>query len=149
MPERNSGRAIAGILETIQMKSRLGIALLGILIFLLGGIAGATSYYLYCEHQKAPVRKTILKVEDVVDWLATELRLDAKQKTEVRVIITDTRERYRALSQEFRPRYEQLRRESDDRINALLRDDQKPLFKEFLRKIREATPSSSQPASSK
>jgi len=126
------------------MKSRLGIASLAIFIFLLGGVAGAVSYYLYCERQKATVRS----VEDVVEWMATELKLDEQQKAQVRVIITDIRTRYRGLWQEFRPRYVALRKESDDRINALLRDDQKPLFEKFLKKLKSATPASSQPATS-
>jgi hypothetical protein len=131
------------------MKSRLGVALLGVLIFLLGGVAGATSYYLYCEHPKASAPKTIPKVDDVVEWMARELKLDAQQKADVKVIITDIRGRYRALWQEFRPRYELLRKESDDRINSLLREDQKPLFEEFLKKLRSSAPSSSKPEAAK
>jgi hypothetical protein len=131
------------------MKSKLGVTLLGVLVFLLGGVAGATSYYLYCEHLKASSPKTIPKVDDVVEWMARELKLDAKQKAEVKVIITEVRGRYRTLWQEFRPRYDLLRKESDDRINTLLREDQKPLFEEFLKKLRSATPASSQPAAAK
>jgi hypothetical protein len=131
------------------MKSRLGVLLLGILVFLLGGIAGATSYYLYCERQKPSAQKTIPKVDDVVDWMGRELKLDAQQKAEVKVIITEIRGRYRSLWQEFRPRYDLLRKESDDRINSLLRDEQKPLFEEFLKKLRSASPTPSRPAATK
>ena len=131
------------------MKSRLGVALLGILIFLLGGIAGATSYYLYCGRQTATAPKAIPKVDEVVEWMARELNLDAQQKAEVKVILIDIRGRYRALWQEFRPRYEMLRKESDDRIRNILRENQKPLFEEFLRKLRASSPSSSKPAAAK
>ena len=127
------------------MKSKLGIALLAILIFVLGGVAGGFSYYIYCERQKATVRS----VEDVVEWMATELKLDQQQQAQVRAIITDIRTRYRGLWQEFRPRYVSLRKESDDRINALLRENQKPLFEAFLKKLRSATPATPQPATSK
>ncbi len=131
------------------MKSKVGVAFLGILIFLLGGVAGGVSYYLYCEHQKTSVPKTIPKVDDVVDWMATEVKLDGQQKSQVKVIITEVRNRYRGLWQDFRPRYDSLRKESDDRINALLRDDQKRLFEEFLKKIRSTTPAASRPANTK
>lgn len=131
------------------MKSKLGIVLLGILIFLLGGVAGAVSRYLYSEHLKASVPKTLPGIDDVVEWMGRELQLDAQQKASVKIIISETREHYRALSQDFRPRYEALRKDSDDRINALLRDNQKPLFKEFLKKIQSIRPISSQPVSSK
>jgi len=130
------------------MKSTLSIVFLGILIFLLGGVAGATGYYLYCEHIQATV-PAIPKVEDVVEGMAKELQLDAQQKTAIKVIISDIRNRYRALSQEFRPRWEDLRKESDDRINALLREDQKPRFEKFLNRYKAAAPASSKRASSK
>jgi uncharacterized membrane protein len=139
----------AEIVEAEEMRSRLSIVLLGILVFLLGGVAGAASYYLYCEHQKASVPTTIPQIDDVVDWMARELKLDAQQKASVKIIITETRTCYRDLSQEFRPRYEKMRKESDDRINALLRDDQKPLFEEFLAKIKSIRPAAAQPASTK
>jgi hypothetical protein len=129
------------------MKSKIGIALLAILIFLLGGVAGGVSLYLYCEHIKAS-SATIPKVDDVAEWMARELKLDAQQKAAVKVIIIEMRGRYHALSLEFRPRYEQLRKESDDRINALLREDQKPLFDKFLKKIKAMMPVAAQPASS-
>jgi hypothetical protein len=131
------------------MKSRLGVILLGLLVFFLGGVAGAASFYLYCERPKTSSPKANSKVDDVVDWMAREIKLDAKQKEGVKVVIIDVRGRYRALWQEFRPRYELLRKESDDRINALLREDQKPLFEEFLRKLRSSNPSSSKTAESK
>jgi uncharacterized membrane protein len=133
--------------KAAEMKSKLGIALLGILIFLLGGIAGGVSSYLYCEHLKATA--TIPKDDDVTEWMAHELKLDAQQKAAARVIIVDIRERYRTLSGEFRPRYEALRKESDERINALLRPDQKPLFENLLKKFRSLRPAAAQPVSSK
>ena len=129
------------------MKSKLGIALLAILIFLLGGVAGGAGYYLYCEHLKTKVA-TYPKVDDVLEWMAKELKLDAQQKVAVRANIVYVREQYRALSQEFRPRYDALRKESDDRMNALLREDQKPLFEKFLEKIKTIRPAAAQPAPS-
>jgi len=118
------------------MKSKLGVILLGILVFLLGGIAGAVSRYLYCERVKASVPKTIPRVEDVVERMAGILKLDAQQKIEIKVIIGESRNRYRELSRQFRPQYEKIVQESDNRIRALLRDNQKPLFEEFIKKYK-------------
>ena len=39
-------------LEVDEMKSKFGIALLWVLVFLLGGVAGAVSHFLYQEHAK-------------------------------------------------------------------------------------------------
>jgi uncharacterized membrane protein len=128
------------------MKSKLSIALLAILIFLLGAVTGGTSHYLYCKRQKISYStSTYPKVDDVVEWMAKELKLDAQQKVAVRAHIVHVREQYRALSQDFRPRYNALRKDSDDRINALLREDQKPLFEKFLEKIKSLRPAAAQP----
>lgn len=138
---------VPGIAEAGNMKSKTNITLLAILIFILGGVAGAAGYYLYCDKAKSSAT-AIPKVEDVAELMARELALDAQQKAAVKVIIAEVRERYRSLSQEFRPRYESLRKESDDRINALLRPEQKPLFEKFLQKIKSKTLASSKTASS-
>jgi hypothetical protein len=131
------------------MKSKLSVILLGILVFLLGGIAGAVSRYIYCEHIKASVPKTIPRVEDVVERMAHILSLDAQQKIEMKVIIGESRNRYRELSQQFRPQYEKIVQESDNRIRALLRDDQKPLFEEFIKKFKAPPAAAPKPASAK
>jgi hypothetical protein len=133
------------------MKSKLGVILLGIMVFVLGGIAGAVSYSLYCNHikAKASVPGTIPGVEDVVEGMARMLKLDAQQKAEVKVIIGEGRDRYRELSRQFRPQYEKLVQDSDNRIRSLLRDDQKPLFEEFLKKCKSKPAADSKPASAK
>jgi uncharacterized membrane protein len=131
------------------MKSKLGVILLGILVFLLGGIAGAVSHYIYGEHVKASVPKTIPRVEDVVEGMARVLKLDAQQKAAVKVIIGESRNSYRELSRQFRPQYEKIVQDSDNRIRALLRDDQKPLFEEFLKKIKSMPAVSPRSASAK
>jgi uncharacterized membrane protein len=118
--------------------------LLAILIFLLGAVAGGAGYYLYCQHEKTSFA-SYPKVDDVVEWMAKELNLDTQQKVAVRAHIVRVREQYRDLSQEFRPRYDAMRKESDDRLNALLREDQKPLFDKFLQKIKSMRPVAAQP----
>lgn len=133
------------------MKSKFAVISLGMLVFLLGGIAGAISYYLYCEQSKAQVSgaRTIPRVEDVVEGMAKVLKLDVPQKAEVKVIISESRNRYRGLWKQFRPQYEQIVQDSDNRIRALLRNDQKPLFEEYLKKIKSKQTPAAQPASAK
>jgi hypothetical protein len=133
------------------MRSKLGVILLGILVFLLGGIAGAVSHYLYCEQAKAkaPALKTIPRVEDVVERMARTLKLDAQQKAQVNGIITESRNNYRELWRQFRPQYEKIVRNSDDQIRALLRDDQKPLFEEYLKMLKSLQTTATKPASAK
>jgi uncharacterized membrane protein len=151
-PQWQIGTPSAGkIAEVNAMKSKLGVILLGILVFLLGGVAGAVSHYLYCDQVKAKASgpKTIPRVEDVAEGMARILKLNAQQKAEVNVIITESRNSYRELWRQFRPQYEKIVQNSDDRIRAILRDDQKPLFEEYLKKIKSKQATASKSASAK
>jgi uncharacterized membrane protein len=117
------------------MKSKIDVILLGILIFLLGGVAGAVSHYLYREHVKQAALKAGPQRFDVVEALAKELKLDPQQKQSLRIIIDESRKCSRELWQEYRPRWNTIRNDSDQRIKNILRDDQKALFEKFLKKI--------------
>jgi hypothetical protein len=131
------------------MKAKWVVILLGILVFLLGGIAGAISCYLYCEHakEKASAPRPIPRVEDVVESMAQVLKLDTQQKADVKVVISEGRNRYRELWRQFQPQYQQLVQDSDNRIRALLRDEQKPLFEAYLKKIKSKQAVPPKPAS--
>jgi uncharacterized membrane protein len=138
------------------MKSKISVILLGVFVFLLGGIAGAVSHYIWREHfPKTPAKQSAQRF-DIAEVMSKELKLDAAQKEKLKVIVVDIRKRTKALNQQFRPRYEAvnkdlmsrydainmdfmpqfeiIRKESDKRIRAILREDQKILFEDFLKK---------------
>jgi hypothetical protein len=117
------------------MISKVNVILLGILIFLLGGTAGAVSHYLYRLHVRQVALKAGPARYDVVEALANELKLDSKQKQNLRIIIDESRKCSRELWQEFKPRWETIRNDSDQKIKNMLRDDQKALFEKFLKKF--------------
>lgn len=117
------------------MKSRLGIALLGILIFLMGGVAGAISHYFYQERLKAINAPKIPTYQDILDGMAEELMLDAQQKEMLELIIDKSRKRYFNLALEYRPYYDEIRIETEEQIKGMLRPDQRKLFEEFLRQV--------------
>ena len=133
------------------MKSKLGVVLLAVLIFLLGGIAGGICHFLYCEkiETKPAAPRTIRKVEDVAEDMARVLNLDAAQKAQVQAAIAEGRNGYRELWKQFRPQYEAIEQESDNRIRSLLREDQKPLFEEYLRKIKSKPSTTAKSANAK
>jgi hypothetical protein len=117
------------------MKSKLCVALLWVLVFLLGGIAGAGGYHLFYRNEKA-------KPKDFIQEMARDLKLDAQQTASLKIIFDESIKRYRALTQEFRPQFRAIRNESDEKIRGILRPDQKLLFEERLKKYRR--PASSQ-----
>ena len=57
-----------------------------------------------------------------------ELSLTDEQTTAVRAIIDETRNEYRALRAELRPRFEEPRQKARTRIRALLTPDQQKKF---------------------
>jgi uncharacterized membrane protein len=144
------------MLGSDEMKSKLSVALLWILVFLLGGVSGAVTRYLYREHLKTPAPAVAQKPKDIVEGMARELKLDAEQKESLKTIFGQTRQQVRALNQQYKPQYEALnqqyrpkfqaiRNETDAKIRQILRPDQKELFEEFLKKVHSTPPRPASP----
>ncbi len=118
------------------MRSKLGIASLWVVVFLLGGVAGAVSHSLYREHFKAAAAApTMPKPGEIVERMAREFNLDTQQKESLKNIFAESRQRYRALGQEYRPQWEAIRNETDEQIKQMLRPDQRTKYEEFLKKV--------------
>jgi len=121
------------------MKSRLRMALLWSLIFVLGGISGWVGHCIYRNYKSAAQAKPLTKDQEfqkIMDTMARELKLDTQQKQLLKNIFDESRMKYRALSKQFRPQYETIRDESDDLIRKMLRPEQKTRFEELLRPYR-------------
>jgi uncharacterized membrane protein len=118
------------------MKSKASVVLLGIVIFLLGAIAGAVSHSLYQEYLKAAFFKANSQPVDIVGGLAKELELDAQQTESLRSIFDESIERSMALSQEIWPQYQTIYKETEQKIKDILREDQRARYEEFLRKFQ-------------
>ena len=123
------------------MKSKLGIALSWILVFLLGAVAGAVSHSIYRERiEPAAVTVTPPKRESIVDGMAREFKLDAQQKESLKSIFAQSIQRYRTLGQQYRPQWETIRKETDEQIKQMLRPDQRSKYEEFLKKAYSPPP---------
>lgn len=122
------------------MKSKITIVLLGILVFLLGGIAGAVSHSLYQEYLRAAFFKATSQSMDIVGGLAKELDLDAEQTASLRAIFDESRDRSIALSQEIWPRYQSIYNDTEQKIKSILRDDQRVRYEEFLKQFQAPPP---------
>ena len=123
------------------MKSKVGIALLWVLVFLLGGVAGAVSYRLYWMYSRpAAPRMVPPKPADIIDGMARELKLDGRQKESLKAIFSQSLHRYRALGEEYKPQWEAIRNETDEQIKQMLRPDQRAQYEAFLQKVYSRTP---------
>ena len=122
-------------MEFNKMKSRFSIASLGIVIFLMGGVAGAISHYLYQERLKVLNAPKIPTYQDILDGMAEELMMDAQQRETLRLIFDKSRKRYFNLALEYRPYYDEIRIETEEQIKEMLRPDQRKRYEEFLRQV--------------
>jgi uncharacterized membrane protein len=115
------------------MKSRTGAGILLLGVFVLGAVAGAVSHSLYKSHVEAASAKSRMKgSQKIVDDLALGLNLDPQQKEKLQVIINRSRDRYDALSVQFRPQYQVIRNETNQEIRQILREDQKAQFEKII-----------------
>lgn len=118
------------------MNSKLTVILLGILVFLLGGIAGAVSHSLYQEYVKTAFIKATSQPIDIVGGLAKELDLDAGQTESLKAIFDESRNRSIALSQKVWPQYQTIYNETEQKIKGILRADQRVRYEEFLKQFK-------------
>lgn len=118
------------------MKSKASIVLVVILVFLLGGIAGAVCHSLYQEYLKAAFIKANSQTFDFIGNFAEELDLDAQQTETLKVIFDESRQHYIDLSMEIWPQYEKIRKETEQKIKDMLRDDQRARYEVFLKQFQ-------------
>ncbi len=121
------------------MRSKTSATLMLVLIFVLGGVAGAISEHLYKTRianasGRPPGR---MGPHDIVEDMAKDLKLTADQKEKLRGIVLQSRERYRSLSVQFRPQYDTIRNETNEQIRQILTDDQKIRFEAIVKDIEE------------
>ncbi len=117
---------------TTRGKTRLKIWLVVLGIFILGCLTGAlldSAYRLHARGQGQDMRDRRGK-EDVFEHMRRDLNLSDQQATEIRAILDQTRNNYRALRTEVGPRYDELRENSRAQIRALLTPEQQKRFDE-------------------
>ena len=121
------------------MKSKTSAALLIVLIFLLGAVAGAVGTYIVQTHVMAGGPRSINRSgpHDVAEELAQGLSLNSDQKEKLKTIIHQSRERYRALSLQVRPQYDTIRNETRQEIRQILTEEQKARFEKIVQDIDE------------
>lgn len=114
--------------------TRLKIWLVLVGVFTLGGVTGAmldSAYRLRGGHDRRHEggggggRRG---KDDLFENMRRDLNLTEQQATEIRAILDQTRNDYRALRAEVHPRYDAVRQNARTRIRALLTPEQQKLF---------------------
>lgn len=111
-------------------RTRLKIWLVVLGVFALGCVTGASLDSLYrlkahTGRQEAHGRRGR---EEMFENMKRDLKLTDQQATEIRAILDQTRNEYRNLRAEVRPRYDAARQNARTRIRALLAPEQQKIF---------------------
>jgi hypothetical protein len=114
---------------TITGRVKLKIWLVLVVVFVLGGVTGAALTGLYRSRAsggRAESRERA--VSERLEKMRQDLKLDDQQAASVRTILDETRNEYRALRTELRPRFDEPRLKARARIRALLNSEQQQKF---------------------
>ena len=114
---------------TLTGRTTLKIWLVLVAVFLLGSVTGAALTGLYRSRASAGRNgRDRGKHEQRFEKMRQELNLTEQQATDVRTILDQTRNDYRALREELRPRFEEPRLRARAKIRALLNTEQQKKF---------------------
>ena len=113
---------------TLTGRTTLKIWLVLLVVFVLGSITGAALTGLYRSRAGGGAEAHERAMHERFEKMRTELSLTDQQTTSVRTILDETRNEYRALRAELRPRFEEPRMKARARIRALLTPEQQQKF---------------------
>jgi hypothetical protein len=106
----------------------LKIWLVLIAVFLLGSVTGAALTGLYRSRASGERNGRDRSKQERFEKMRQELGLTDQQAADVRSILDQTRNEYRTLREELRPRFEEPRMRARTKIRALLNADQQKKF---------------------
>lgn len=114
---------------TLAGRTRMKMWLVLVAVFVLGSVTGAALTGLYRSRASGDRPEARDKaMRERFEKMRTELKLTDDQTKAVRAIIDETRNEYRALRTELRPRFEEPRQKARARIRALLTPEQQQKF---------------------
>lgn len=102
-----------------------------LLVFVLGCVTGASLNGIYRLRASAEPQMPVPSMRDTdayFDTLKRELTLTEDQSSSMREILDRTREDYKAVCADVRPRYDHLRERARGQMRALLTADQQQRF---------------------
>lgn len=114
---------------TITGRTTFKIWLVLVVVFILGSVTGAALTGLYrsrASGDRPEARERAMK--ERFEKMRRELSLTDQQTTSVRTILDETRNEYRALRTELRPRFDEPRQKARARIRALLTAEQQQKY---------------------
>lgn len=114
---------------TLTGRTRLKIWLVLVAVFVLGSVTGAALTGLYRSRASGGGKESKERaMHERFEKMRQELSLTDDQTTQVRAILDETRNEYRTLREELRPRFDEPRMKARAKIRALLNAEQQKKF---------------------
>ena len=115
---------------TLTGHAKAKIWLVLVAVFVLGAVTGGALTGLYRSRASSTAGRDNREraMKDRFEKMRQELNLTEQQTTQVRAILDETRNEYRTLREELRPRFDEPRMKARAKIRALLDADQQKRF---------------------
>jgi Spy/CpxP family protein refolding chaperone len=115
---------------TTRGRTRLKIWLVVVGVFALGCLSGVALDGAYRLRAAGRDRagEHARRGQDIFERMRGDLSLTDEQARQVKAVLDETRDEYRTLSAECRPRYDAIRQKGRERIRALLTPEQQQRF---------------------
>lgn len=113
------------------MNSRRKAWVAFLIVFALGGVTGASLDGIYRMRAAATNPAAAVSMRDTdayFETLTRELTLSEDQSSAMRAVLDRTRDDYKAVCADVRPRYDVVREKARGQMRALLSADQQPRF---------------------
>ena len=115
-----------------RKKAQLVIAL----VFLLGIFTGGLAVHLFYAQQALPANS----VAEVTNELSARVGLDLAQREQAEVILNESRSQYRQVREQMQPHYQTVRDNTRSKIRAILSDQQRLKFDQWVHELDEKRP---------
>ena len=115
---------------TTRGRTRLKIWLVVVGVFALGCLSGVAfdgAYRLRAAGRDRAGERGH-RGQDIFERMRADLSLTDEQARQVKTVLDETRDEFRTLSAECRPRYDAIRQKGRERIRALLTPEQQQRF---------------------
>ena len=114
-------------------KTKWQVRLAALIIFVIGFIAGALAMNIY-RGQRGPSAYGDRRgrFEETLD----KLNLTQDQKTQVKAIFDDARSQLGQLRKESEPKFREVRKQTDERLKAVLEPEQWEQFQQIMSEAR-------------
>lgn len=116
-------------------KSWIKVWAVLLVVFALGCVTGAALdgiYRLRAKSDQPTLAPPMRDTEAYFDTLKRELTLTDEQSSAIQDILNRTRDDYKAVCADVRPRYDSLRERTRNQMRALLTPDQLPKFDSII-----------------